>query len=232
VLEWGWIVPRRLGSALEQGLRGTTYRFPLGDLKEFARLAGRSPCPCRTTSRRAGTASTTTPSGNRVSCSIRNLGYISRACQDSILFHRDYCNSLERQWNCRENFYDLVRPDAKGDRERPATGSGDSGQQVRALPEAQEQRHGQAAGQRASEPRGPEVGPAPQDHQPRLPCRETQGNFHVDAAGASVPDVLAPINSDRRSYHFSLDTYFAENAACFCRVLKRADYKMGRVHGL
>jgi hypothetical protein len=40
VLESAWIVPRRLGSALQaQGLRGATYRFPFGDLNEFARLA-------------------------------------------------------------------------------------------------------------------------------------------------------------------------------------------------
>jgi cytochrome P450 family 3 subfamily A len=40
VLESTLIVPRRLGRALQsQGLRGTTYRFPFGDLKEFARLA-------------------------------------------------------------------------------------------------------------------------------------------------------------------------------------------------
>jgi cytochrome P450 family 3 subfamily A len=41
VLESTWIVPRRLGRALQsQGLPGTAYRFPFGDLKEFARLAG------------------------------------------------------------------------------------------------------------------------------------------------------------------------------------------------
>ncbi|CAD6341253.1 unnamed protein product [Miscanthus lutarioriparius] len=40
VLESTLIVPRRLGRALQsQGLRGTTYRFPFGDLKELARLA-------------------------------------------------------------------------------------------------------------------------------------------------------------------------------------------------
>ncbi|TVU35804.1 hypothetical protein EJB05_17710, partial [Eragrostis curvula] len=40
VLESAWIIPRRLGPALQaQGLRGTVYRFPFGDLKEFARLA-------------------------------------------------------------------------------------------------------------------------------------------------------------------------------------------------
>lgn len=39
VLELAWINPRRLGLALQaQGLRGTAYRFPFGDLKEFARL--------------------------------------------------------------------------------------------------------------------------------------------------------------------------------------------------
>ncbi|TVU35827.1 hypothetical protein EJB05_17734, partial [Eragrostis curvula] len=38
-LEWGWLSPRRLGRALRaQGLRGTTYRFPDGDLNEEARL--------------------------------------------------------------------------------------------------------------------------------------------------------------------------------------------------
>ncbi|TVU35825.1 hypothetical protein EJB05_17732, partial [Eragrostis curvula] len=38
-LEWGWLSPRRLERALRaQGLRGTTYRFPDGDLKEEARL--------------------------------------------------------------------------------------------------------------------------------------------------------------------------------------------------
>jgi cytochrome P450 family 3 subfamily A len=41
VLEMAWISPRRLGRALRaQGLRGTAYRFPFGDLKEFARLVG------------------------------------------------------------------------------------------------------------------------------------------------------------------------------------------------
>ncbi|KAK3164842.1 hypothetical protein QOZ80_1AG0025520 [Eleusine coracana subsp. coracana] len=40
VLESAWIIPRRLGPALQaQGVRGTTYRFPFGDLKEFAKLA-------------------------------------------------------------------------------------------------------------------------------------------------------------------------------------------------
>jgi len=40
VLQSTLIVPRRLGRALRsQGLRGTTYRFPFGDLKELARLA-------------------------------------------------------------------------------------------------------------------------------------------------------------------------------------------------
>ncbi|CAL4955924.1 unnamed protein product [Urochloa decumbens] len=40
VLESTWIIPRRLGRALQsQGLPGTAYRFPFGDLKEFARLA-------------------------------------------------------------------------------------------------------------------------------------------------------------------------------------------------
>ncbi|PUZ55703.1 hypothetical protein GQ55_5G233400 [Panicum hallii var. hallii] len=40
VLESTWIVPRRLGRALQsQGLPGTPYRFPFGDLREFARLA-------------------------------------------------------------------------------------------------------------------------------------------------------------------------------------------------
>ncbi|KAL6842597.1 hypothetical protein ACP4OV_027441 [Aristida adscensionis] len=38
-LEWGWLRPRRLGRALRaQGLRGTAYRFPAGDLPEEARL--------------------------------------------------------------------------------------------------------------------------------------------------------------------------------------------------
>ncbi|TVU35842.1 hypothetical protein EJB05_17749, partial [Eragrostis curvula] len=38
-LEWGWLSPRRLERALRaQGLRGTTYRFPDGDLKEEALL--------------------------------------------------------------------------------------------------------------------------------------------------------------------------------------------------
>ncbi|TVU35807.1 hypothetical protein EJB05_17731, partial [Eragrostis curvula] len=37
-LEWGWLSPRRLGRALRaQGIRGTPYRFPAGDLKEEAR---------------------------------------------------------------------------------------------------------------------------------------------------------------------------------------------------
>ncbi|KAM0837372.1 hypothetical protein ACQ4PT_061697 [Festuca glaucescens] len=41
VLEVAWISPRRLGQALRaQGLHGTAYRFPFGDLKEFARLVG------------------------------------------------------------------------------------------------------------------------------------------------------------------------------------------------
>jgi cytochrome P450 family 3 subfamily A len=40
VLESTWIVPRRLGRALQsQGLPGTPYRFPFGDLKRFSRLA-------------------------------------------------------------------------------------------------------------------------------------------------------------------------------------------------
>lgn len=40
VLQSTLIVPRRLGRALRsQGLRGTAYRFPFGDLKELARLA-------------------------------------------------------------------------------------------------------------------------------------------------------------------------------------------------
>ncbi|CAO2191142.1 unnamed protein product [Urochloa humidicola] len=40
VLEWGWLSPRRLGRALlhAQGLRGTAYRFPSGDLAEEKRL--------------------------------------------------------------------------------------------------------------------------------------------------------------------------------------------------
>nr|CAB3473663.1 unnamed protein product [Digitaria exilis] len=39
VLEWGWLSPRRLGRALRaQGLRGTAYRFPSGDLPEEVRL--------------------------------------------------------------------------------------------------------------------------------------------------------------------------------------------------
>ncbi|CAO1948269.1 unnamed protein product [Urochloa humidicola] len=38
-LEWAWLSPRRLGRALRaQGLRGTAYRFPSGDLAEDARL--------------------------------------------------------------------------------------------------------------------------------------------------------------------------------------------------
>ncbi|TKW15523.1 hypothetical protein SEVIR_5G242700v4 [Setaria viridis] len=38
-LEWAWLSPRRLGRALRaQGLRGTAYRFPSGDLAEEARL--------------------------------------------------------------------------------------------------------------------------------------------------------------------------------------------------
>ncbi|TVU35803.1 hypothetical protein EJB05_17709, partial [Eragrostis curvula] len=37
-LEWGWLSPRRLGRALRaQGIRGTSYRFPDGDLKEGVR---------------------------------------------------------------------------------------------------------------------------------------------------------------------------------------------------
>ncbi|CAL4962510.1 unnamed protein product [Urochloa decumbens] len=40
VLESTWIIPRRLGRVLQaQSLPGTAYRFPFGDLKEFARLA-------------------------------------------------------------------------------------------------------------------------------------------------------------------------------------------------
>jgi cytochrome P450 family 3 subfamily A len=36
-----WWRPRRLERELRaQGLRGTVYRFPFGDLKEFARLVG------------------------------------------------------------------------------------------------------------------------------------------------------------------------------------------------
>jgi hypothetical protein len=35
-----WLRPRRLGRALRsQGLPGTAYRFPSGDMKEFLRLA-------------------------------------------------------------------------------------------------------------------------------------------------------------------------------------------------
>jgi hypothetical protein len=38
VLEWGWLIPRRLGRALRaQGLHGTAYRFPAGDLKKAER---------------------------------------------------------------------------------------------------------------------------------------------------------------------------------------------------
>jgi len=38
-LEWAWLSPRRLGRALRaQGLRGTSYRFPSGDLAEEERL--------------------------------------------------------------------------------------------------------------------------------------------------------------------------------------------------
>jgi hypothetical protein len=38
VLEWGWLRPRRLGRALRaQGLHGTAYRFPAGDLKKEER---------------------------------------------------------------------------------------------------------------------------------------------------------------------------------------------------
>lgn len=38
-LEWAWLSPRRLGRALRaQGIRGTAYRFPSGDLTEAARL--------------------------------------------------------------------------------------------------------------------------------------------------------------------------------------------------
>ncbi|XP_062215899.1 cytochrome P450 CYP72A616-like [Phragmites australis] len=38
-LERTWFIPRRLGRALRaQGLRGTAYRFPAGDMKEFIRL--------------------------------------------------------------------------------------------------------------------------------------------------------------------------------------------------
>ncbi|KAF8675954.1 hypothetical protein HU200_047454 [Digitaria exilis] len=38
-LEWGWLRPRRLGRALRaQGLRGTAFRFPSGDLAEETRL--------------------------------------------------------------------------------------------------------------------------------------------------------------------------------------------------
>ncbi|KAL6615627.1 hypothetical protein ACP70R_037897 [Stipagrostis hirtigluma subsp. patula] len=38
-LEWGWLRPRRLGRALRaQGLRGTAYRFPAGDLTDWGRL--------------------------------------------------------------------------------------------------------------------------------------------------------------------------------------------------
>jgi cytochrome P450 family 3 subfamily A len=41
VLEMAWISPRRLARALQaQGLHGTAYRFPFGDLREFARLVG------------------------------------------------------------------------------------------------------------------------------------------------------------------------------------------------
>ena len=37
--EWAWLRPRRLGRALRaQGLRGTSYRFPSGDLAEDERL--------------------------------------------------------------------------------------------------------------------------------------------------------------------------------------------------
>nr|CAB3477695.1 unnamed protein product [Digitaria exilis] len=40
VLESTWIIPRRLDRALQsQGLPGTVYRFPFGDLREFARQA-------------------------------------------------------------------------------------------------------------------------------------------------------------------------------------------------
>nr|CAB3477692.1 unnamed protein product [Digitaria exilis] len=39
VLEWAWLSPRRVGRALRaQGLRGTAYRFPSGDLPEEVRL--------------------------------------------------------------------------------------------------------------------------------------------------------------------------------------------------
>ncbi|TVU35841.1 hypothetical protein EJB05_17748, partial [Eragrostis curvula] len=46
-LWWAWrslertlLRPRRLGRALRaQGLRGTAYRFPSGDMKEFVRLS-------------------------------------------------------------------------------------------------------------------------------------------------------------------------------------------------
>ncbi|KAF8675953.1 hypothetical protein HU200_047453 [Digitaria exilis] len=38
-LEWGWLRPRRLGRAMRaQGLRGTAFRFPSGDLAEETRL--------------------------------------------------------------------------------------------------------------------------------------------------------------------------------------------------
>ncbi|KAL6615628.1 hypothetical protein ACP70R_037898 [Stipagrostis hirtigluma subsp. patula] len=40
MLDAAWIIPRRLGQALQaQGLPGSAYRFPFGDLKEYARLA-------------------------------------------------------------------------------------------------------------------------------------------------------------------------------------------------
>ena len=40
VLNWAWWRPRRLERALRaQGLKGTAYRFPYGDLKENARFS-------------------------------------------------------------------------------------------------------------------------------------------------------------------------------------------------
>ncbi|KAL6615625.1 hypothetical protein ACP70R_037895 [Stipagrostis hirtigluma subsp. patula] len=50
-LERAWLGPRRLGRALRtQGLRGTAYRFPSGDMREFVRLGAAAcsqPMPLR-----------------------------------------------------------------------------------------------------------------------------------------------------------------------------------------
>jgi hypothetical protein len=138
-----WWQPRRLERALRaQGIRGTAYRFPAGDLREYGRLANKEAWSKPLPPRCHDIAHRVTPFLHRL-----------------VLEH----GKTSMSWFGSTPRVTIVDP-ALG------AGQGRAVQQVRALGEAQLPGAGQGDGRRPGEPRGCEMGQAQEDPRPCVPA--------------------------------------------------------------